>query len=68
MQCQAKTDWVGKEQCSRAGKVKINGIAFCIPHAGKICLQRLIKDGFVLPINPNDWFYKKVIEKTVKTV
>lgn len=68
MQCQAKTDYADKSQCSRTGKVKINGMVFCIPHAAKICLQRAVKDGIVEPINPDNWFYKKVMGKIVETV
>ena len=68
MQCKAKTNWLNEEQCSRAGKVEIDGVAYCIIHAQKICLQRAIKDGIVKPIDPNDWFYKKIVDRPVNII
>lgn len=66
IQCKAKTDYLNEEQCSRQAKVRINGIGFCIPHAAKICLQQALKNGIVEPINSEDWFYKKIIDKIIK--
>lgn len=68
IQCKAKTDYLNEEQCGRQAKIKINGVAFCITHAAKICLQEAIKNGFAEPTDPENWFYKKVINKTVKII
>ena len=67
-QCKAKTDYMNEEQCSRQAKVRINGVGFCVPHAAKICLQQAIKNGVVEPIDPENWFYKKIIDKIIKII
>jgi hypothetical protein len=67
-QCQAKTNWLGEDQCSRRAKIKVDGASFCIPHAGKVCLQRAIEDGYAEPLNPGDWFYQKTINKKIKLI
>jgi hypothetical protein len=66
IQCKAVTEYPYEERCSRQAKVKIDGVGFCIPHAAKICLQQALKDGVVEPIDPEDWFYKKIINKIIK--
>ena len=68
IQCKAKTDYLNEDQCSRQAKVTINSVAFCIPHAAKICLQQAIEDGIVKPIDSENWFYKKIINKTIKII
>lgn len=68
MQCEAKTEWVGEQQCEAQAAVHINGMDLCLQHAGKEALRVLVVTHQAQMLKSISYASKKRIAKRLKTI